>query len=143
MSDYSVANDLKRTIIMLVEDEAITAMDIQRMLEKIGYSVPVTISSGEESVQKAISIKPDLILMDIMLSENMDGIEAAELIRREADIPIIYLTASTDPATIKRAEKTKHYGYLMKPIDRINLQTTISTALRRHNLEIEKMSSGR
>jgi CheY-like chemotaxis protein len=143
MLGQSAVNETGNTIIMLVEDEAITAMDIQRMLEKIGYSVPITISSGEESVQKAISIKPDLILMDIMLSEDMDGIEAAELIRKQADIPIIYLTASTDPTTIKRAEKTKHYGYLMKPIDRINLQTTISTALRRHNLEIEKLNSGK
>ncbi|MBN1534661.1 MAG: response regulator [Spirochaetes bacterium] len=143
MLEPSAANDLKNTTIMLVEDEAITAMDIQRMLEKIGYSVPITISSGEESVRTALAIKPDLILMDIMLSEDMDGIEAAELIRQHADIPIIYLTASTDPTTIKRAEKTKHYGYLMKPIDRINLQTTISTALRRHNLEVEKMNSGK
>ncbi len=128
--------------IMLVEDEAITAMDIQRMLEKLGYTVPITISSGEESISKAVSVKPDLILMDFMLSEDMDGIEAAEKIQREIDIPIVYLTANTDPTTIKRAEKTKHYGYLMKPIDRINLQTTISTAIRRHNLENEKLKRG-
>ena len=132
---------IKDIKIMLVEDEAITALDIQRLLEKIGYSVPVTISSGEESVNRVNSINPDLILMDIMLSDTMDGIEAAQKIRENVDIPIIYLTASTDPSTIQRAEKTKHYGYLMKPIDKNNLETTISTALQRHRLEIKKKSS--
>jgi len=128
--------------IMLVEDEAITAMDIQRMLEKIGYNVSVTIATGEDSVNMVKSVNPHLILMDIMLSNTMDGIQASELILGQIDVPIVYLTASTDPGTIKRAEKTKHYGYLMKPIDRINLQTTISTALRRHKLEKERENAG-
>lgn len=127
--------------IMLVEDEAITAMDIERMLGKIGYDISLTVMTGEESVEKVKSFKPDLILMDIMLSSDMDGIEAAQMIAKESDVPIVYLTASTDPGTIRRADGTRHYGYLMKPIDRVNLQTIVSTALRRHKLESEKKNA--
>ena len=80
--------------IMLVEDELITALDIQRMLEKVGYRVSATISSGEEAVEKVKDLKPDLIIMDIFLSDDMDGIEASHLISGQYDVPVIFLTAN-------------------------------------------------
>jgi CheY-like chemotaxis protein len=120
---------------MLVEDELITALDIQRMLEKVGYNVPATISSGEEAVEKVKQIKPDLIIMDIFLSDDMDGIEATALIERQVDIPVIFLTANADSTTIKRADRLKHYGYLIKPIRQGDLDSIISTALQRHEIE--------
>jgi CheY-like chemotaxis protein len=127
--------------IMLVEDELITALDIQRMLEKVGYQVSATISSGEEAVLKVKEIKPDLIIMDIFLSDDMDGIEASSIIARQLDIPVIFLTANADSTTIKRADQTKHYGYLIKPIKQNDLDSIISTALQRHEIESRKKNS--
>jgi CheY-like chemotaxis protein len=126
---------------MLVEDELITALDIQRMLEKVGYSVSATVSSGEEAVQKVMEIHPDLIIMDIFLSDDMDGIEATDLIVRQLDVPVIFLTANADSTTIKRADKIKHYGYLIKPIRQSDLDSIISTALQRHEIESQKKNS--
>jgi CheY-like chemotaxis protein len=127
--------------IMLVEDELITALDIQRMLEKVGYRVSATISSGEEAVQKVKDIHPDLIIMDIFLSDDMDGIEASDIIVRQLDVPVIFLTANADSTTIKRADKIKHYGYLIKPIKQNELDSIISTALQRHEIESKKNNS--
>lgn len=128
---------------MLVEDELITALDIQRMLEKVGYSVSATISSGEEAVERVHQINPDLIIMDIFLSNDMDGIEATALIERQVDIPVIFLTANADTTTIKRADKLKHYGYLLKPIKQGDLDSIISTALQRHEIESNEKNSMR
>jgi CheY-like chemotaxis protein len=88
--------------IMLIEDESIIAMDIHNCLEKLGYEIPALASSGEEAVKIAIEIKPDLILMDIILEGKMDGVEAAEKIHNLIDIPIIYLTAYADDQTLHR-----------------------------------------
>jgi CheY-like chemotaxis protein len=127
--------------IMLVEDELITALDIQRMLEKVGYRVSATIASGEEAVQKARDIQPDLIIMDIFLADDMDGIEASEIIVRQLGVPVIFLTANADSTTIKRADRIKHYGYLIKPIKQNDLDSIISTALQRHQIELRNTQS--
>lgn len=126
---------------MLVEDELITALDIQRMLERGGYQVSATVSSGEEAVEKVATIMPDLILMDIFLSEDMDGIEASDLIMKKLDVPVIFLTANADSNTIKRADSIRHYGYLIKPIKQSELDSIISTALQRHDIESRKRNS--
>lgn len=128
---------------MLVEDELITALDIQRMLERIGYQVSATLSSGEEAVEKVTSIMPDLIIMDIFLSEDMDGIEATDKIIQQVDVPVIFLTANADSNTIKRADTIRHYGYLIKPIKQGDLNSIISTALQRHEIESKKRKSHR
>lgn len=128
-------NDMTKQKIMLVEDEAITALDIKHMLEKNGYEVSAVISTGREAVEKVDEIKPDLILMDIMLMDELDGIQANESIIKKINVPIVYLTASTDPSTINRADKSKHYGYIIKPVSRKDLFSIISTAIQRHNLE--------
>ena len=127
--------------IMLVEDELITALDIQRMLERVGYQVSATISSGEEAVEKAQKIKPDLIIMDIFLSDDMDGIEASENIIKQIDVPVVFLTANADSNTIKRADTIRHYGYLIKPVKQSDLDSIISTALQRHEIESKKKGS--
>src|SRR5512133_1368357 len=93
--------------IMLVEDEAITALCIRDSLEHLGYELVATISRGAEAVRRAIELKPDLILMDITLADAMSGIEAAERIRETEQIPIIFMTAHTDSATLAKAKKAE------------------------------------
>ncbi|HOW83251.1 MAG TPA: response regulator [Spirochaetota bacterium] len=124
--------------IMLVEDEAITALDMANMLKNIGYDVAATIASGEEAVQKAPEIKPDLILMDIMLSDELDGIDATRQIKEKMNVPVVYLTGNADSRTFKRAGETNHLGYLIKPVSRDNLKSVLSTALQRHILQQEQ-----
>ncbi|HOO70857.1 MAG TPA: response regulator [Spirochaetota bacterium] len=121
--------------ILLVEDEAITALDMANMLQKIGYEVAATIASGEEAVAKAIEMRPDLILMDIILSDEMDGIDATKKIKEQINVPVVYLTGNADSRTFQRAGETNHLGYLIKPVSRDNLKSVISTALQRHLLQ--------
>ena len=134
----AIRDDLK-PVILVVEDEEITALDIKFRLEKLGYSVPETVRSGELAVQKACTIQPDLILMDIVLAGKMDGITAAETLM-ELDIPIVYLTAYADGETIKRARKTSPYGYLVKPFEDAELYTTVEMALSKHRSDVENVT---
>ena len=120
--------------ILVVEDETIVAMEIKDRLERLGYSVVDTVSSGEEAVKRAKEKYPDLVLMDIRLKGDMDGIEAAEEISARFDIPVVYLTALGDQNTLQRAELTKHYGYVGKPFDERELQAAIEAALHRHKV---------
>jgi CheY-like chemotaxis protein len=125
-----------KTRIILVEDDPITALGVQKMLENLDYEVIETFASGEDALKSINALNPDIILMDITLKGNIDGIEAAEIINRNFMIPIIYLTANTNYDTIQKArETTKSYGYLLKPVRGIDLQWTINTALKRHRLE--------
>ncbi len=140
--NQNIEGDLKERI-MLVEDELITALDIQRMLECVGYEVSATVTSGEEAVERARDIKPDLIIMDIFLSSSMDGIEASDIIVKQMDIPVIFLTSNADTNTLRRADKTKHYGYLIKPIRQNDLDSIISTAIQRHVIENMKKTNPR
>lgn len=122
--------------ILIVEDERVAAWNIQSALEKFGYTVVANVSSGDKAVGLAGTLKPDLVLMDIRLPGEIDGIEAAARIRNQYKIPIVYLTAYTDEQTIERAIATDPYGYLTKPFKRAELHTTITTAL--HRCELEK-----
>lgn len=121
--------------IIVVEDEYVIAMEIQDRLEKLGYNVPAIITSGEKAVEKIPVIKPDLVLMDIKLKGEMDGIEAAEQIHTRLDIPIIYLTAYSDKKTLERAKITEPFGYILKPLEERELHTTIEIALYKHKME--------
>ena len=96
--------------ILIVEDNIIVAMDIQRRLIKLGYNVPVVVSSGQEAINKVKENNPDLVLMDINLYGQMDGIEAASEIHTFSNIPILYLTAYTDEKTLERAKITETYA---------------------------------
>lgn len=121
--------------IMVVEDEGIVAMDIQTSLESLGYAAPDLALSGEEAVELAAVVKPDLILMDIRLGDGMDGIDTAMLIGDALDVPIVYLTAYTDEQSLDRAKMTQPFGYLVKPFAQKELQTTIEMALHKHSMD--------
>jgi PAS domain S-box-containing protein len=121
--------------ILVVEDEAITGMDIQKSLIEMGYSVSDVATTGELAVRKAGELHPDLVLMDIMLAGKMNGIEAAEIIKRELHIPVVYLTAYSDDSFIARAKITEPYGYILKPFRELELKTTIEMALYKFAME--------
>ncbi|MDO8870251.1 MAG: PAS domain S-box protein [Methanobacteriaceae archaeon] len=114
--------------ILLVEDDAIESLDIQKRLEILGYEVPYVASRGQEAIDKASEIMPDLVLMDITLKGDMNGIEAASKIIK-LNIPIIYLTAHSDEATVKKAKHTQPYGYLIKPYDPNELKYALELAI--------------
>ncbi|MBD2180089.1 response regulator [Planktothrix sp. FACHB-1355] len=124
--------------ILVVEDELIVAKNLENKLKKLGYEVVAMIPSGEEAIQKAIEEKPDLILMDIMLQGEMDGIETAEYIWTNYHIPVIYLTANADTSTLNRAKNTGSFGYLIKPFKEKELNANIELARLKH-LEQEKL----
>src|SRR4051812_35474729 len=122
--------------ILVAEDENIIAKDIQHTLRRLGYSVPVTVSSGEEAIRKAEENRPDLVLMDIVLKGAVDGVEAARQIRERLDIPAIYLTAHSDDHTLQRTKTTEPYGYIRKgSFDERELQIAIEIALYKHQTE--------
>ena len=120
--------------ILLVEDESIEALDIKRTLESFGYEVPYVASNGEEAVKKALEIMPDLILMDIILKGQTDGIDAALEIKK-FNIPVIFLTAHPEESTIERAKLTEPYGYLTKPYDTIELKYSIELAIYKNKMQ--------
>jgi CheY-like chemotaxis protein len=99
--------------ILIVEDEAIEAMDVQQRLVRLGYPLPDIAYTGEDGVKQAESIQPDLVLKDIMMPGNLDGVAAAAQIRSHFDIPIIFITAYADEDTILRANITAHFGYIV------------------------------
>jgi len=124
--------------IMVVEDEAIVALDIQTKLGSMGFEVPAVVSSATDAVKKAGQLRPDLVLMDIQLEGEMDGIQAAEQIGREFEIPVVFLTAYADEKTLARAKVTEPYGYLLKPFEERDLYTTVEISLYRHQMQREK-----
>lgn len=121
--------------ILVVEDESIVAEDIKTSLEKMGYTVPAVCSTGAEAIQKASDLKPDLVLMDIMLKEKMNGIAAAGQIRSLFNVPVIYLTAYVDDDTLERAKLTEPFGYITKPFDDRELKGAIEIALYKSGME--------
>ncbi len=126
---------MARTQILIVEDEPIVAMHIRNSLEKLGYEVCGWVKSGEEAVSTAADLKPDLILMDIILSGPLDGVEAAKTIRETLPIPIVYMTGNADIPTITRARETEPHGYVLKPVNILQLFSIIDTAINRNELE--------
>lgn len=130
----------RKTQIIVVEDENIVAMDLERSLKHLGYDVPVIASSGEEALQGVEKVLPDLILMDIQLKGEMNGIEAADKIRKLYNIPVIFLTAYADEPTLQKAKEAEPYGYLLKPFDEIELHTAIEVILKKHKSILEKVN---
>ena len=120
--------------ILLVEDDAVEAMDIKRFLESLGYTVPYVASDGNEAVNKALKLMPDLVLMDIMLKGNINGIEAANMIK-DLHIPLIYLTAHSQESTMNEALLTEPNGYLLKPFDVNELKFSIELAIYKNKIE--------
>jgi len=127
--------------ILVVEDEVIVAQDIAGRLTKLGYAVTATVSSGEEAIQKAIENPPDLVLMDIVLKGDMDGVTAAEKIRTNRNVPTVFLTAYADDQTLQRAKLTDPFGYIIKPFQQHDLRVAIEIALHRHEIETKMRES--
>ncbi len=123
-----------RTTILVVEDEPIVALDLQLRLQRMGYDVPVVVASGEEALASAHDMPPDLVLMDINLEGQMDGIEAADRLAAQ-HVPVVYLTAYSNDRTLERAKITGPYGYLLKPFEERELQTTIEVAIYKHRAQ--------
>jgi PAS domain S-box-containing protein len=123
------------TRVLVVEDENLVALEIADLLRALGYVACGMASSGEAAIELAGQTGPDLILMDIRLRGNLDGVEAAGQIRQHSDIPVVYLTAYTDDATLRRAKLTEPYGYLIKPFEERELHTAIEMALYKHTME--------
>ena len=122
---------MKRPRIMIVEDEWIIANDIKNCLIDLGYMVTSIVATGQEAIDQAASDQPDLILMDIMLKGEMNGIEAARQIARKQRIPVIYLTAFDNQYLVEQAKQTENYGYLLKPFKDRELHIAIDLALHR------------
>lgn len=123
--------------VLIVEDEFIVSKDIQSSLKKLGYNVIGAAPSGEQALEILSKETPDIVLMDIMLKGSMNGIETAEQVRKQYAIPVIYLTAYADEATLSKAKVTEPYGYILKPFKEIDLHTSIEMALYKHKREQE------
>jgi len=121
--------------ILVVEDESIVGMDLRRRLSAMGYSVPPVAASREDALRTAAETRPDLVLMDIRLKGYVDGIEIAGKLREMLDVPHVYLTAYSDPATLARAKVTEPFGYIVKPFDDETLRRTLEMALYRRQKE--------
>lgn len=124
--------------IMIVEDEAVTAMDLKSGLTELGYEVAAIVSSGEEAIRKSAETHPDLIIMDISLEGRMNGIEAADAIRKAYAIPIVFLTAHTAAETIEQAKAAGPFGYLPKPCNMTTLMSTIEIALYKSEADAQR-----
>lgn len=125
------------TKILIVEDEAITSMDLKRELTALGYEVVGIRDQASDAVNAATELKPDLVLMDIHLAGEVDGIAAASAIRGNQDMPVIFLTAHSDNATLDRALAAAPFGYVLKPFQSRELKVAIELALYKHAKEAE------
>jgi diguanylate cyclase (GGDEF)-like protein len=123
------------TTLMIVEDQAVIAADLETSLLRCGYRVCGMVASGAEAVEMARRERPDLVLMDIRLQGAIDGIETAEKLNRELDAPVIFLTAHTDEEMVQRAKLLAPYGFLVKPFDERELQINVEMALHKHQIE--------
>jgi PAS domain S-box-containing protein len=126
---------MSKPAILIVEDEAIVAADIANKLRKLGYDVAGSTDTGEEAIEIARWQRPSLVLMDIRLAGAMDGITTADLIREESQVPVVFLTAHSDKATLQRAKQVEAFGYILKPFDDRELHTQIEMALYKHAAE--------
>lgn len=120
---------MTRATILIVEDEIIVGRDLQRALQRMGYEAPVIATTGAMALAQAVSLRPDLVLMDIVLKGEMDGIQTAEALARQQDVPVIYLTAHSDAHTFSRARLTRPSGYVIKPFQEKKLSEAIEVAL--------------
>jgi PAS domain S-box-containing protein len=123
--------------ILIVEDERITAEDLRDILTDLGYTVTASVSSGLEAIQRAEETSPDLALMDIRIKGDMDGTETARVLRERFNIPVIYLTAHADSATVSRAKESEPLGYVTKPFQEAELHASIEIALHKHREDLK------
>jgi CheY-like chemotaxis protein/DNA-binding PadR family transcriptional regulator len=123
--------------ILVVDDEAIITMQLEERLHAMGYTVAGMAASGEDAIEKARRLSPDLILMDIVMPGKLNGIEAAQVVLSEMDIPVIFVTSYADDAIIERARQARPYGYIVKPFNELEIKAAIEVALFRKAAELE------
>jgi hypothetical protein len=121
--------------ILVVEDEGLIAADVQRRLERMGYSVPAIARSGKEALGCARSTPFDLVLMDIRIGGEMDGVDTAAALKLECGTPIVYMTAHSDQTTVNRAKLTEPFGYVLKPVGDANLRSAVEIAIYKSEME--------
>jgi two-component system, response regulator PdtaR len=124
--------------ILIVDDEAIITMQLEERLSAMGYDVAGMAASGEESIEKARRLNPDLILMDIVMPGKINGIEAAKTITTELNIPVVFITAYADDEIITKAKSVRPYGYIVKPFNELEIKAAIEVALFRRSSELEE-----
>jgi CheY-like chemotaxis protein/DNA-binding PadR family transcriptional regulator len=124
--------------ILVVDDEAIITLQLEERLSAMGYTVAGMVASGEEAVDKARSLHPDLVLMDIVMPGRMNGIEAAKIITNELDIPVVFVTSYADDTIIEKAKSVRPYGYIVKPFNELEIKAAIEVALFRKATELEE-----
>jgi DNA-binding response OmpR family regulator len=123
---------------LIVEDETLIAEELRQRLSYLGFSVIAAVGSADEGIAIAIRERPDLVLMDIRLKGEKDGVQAAREIRNQVDVPIVYLTAYSDQLTVDRAKTSEHDGFILKPFRGRELQATIDVAMQRHALRVKQ-----
>lgn len=128
---------MSKAEILIVEDETIIGMDVKATLENFNYNVPKIICKGEDAIEYVQRNPPDLVLMDIVLAGELDGIDAAKHINHKYNLPTVFLTAQTHLEILKKAYDCHPYGYVLKPINDLDLVYTIDTALLHHRMETE------
>lgn len=131
---------MTKTRLLIVEDEAITAVDLKCELTALGYEVVGLAQTTEEALQTAERHLPDLILMDITLAGKLDGVVAATAIRGSLQRPVVFLTAHDDAKTLERAMLAGPFGYVLKPFTGPELQAAIEVALHKHRTELERQA---
>lgn len=127
--------------ILVVEDEAIVARDIAAQLDMLGYAVVGRVARGEDAVTQALALRPDLVLMDIQLAGEMDGISAAQVLREQVPIPVVFLTAFASDETLQRAKRVQPYGYILKPFSERELRTVLEMALYKCEAEAKLLAA--
>ncbi|MBN1799185.1 MAG: SpoIIE family protein phosphatase [Spirochaetales bacterium] len=132
---------MSKTQIMIVEDEGLVALEIKEALERMGYDVSHVVSSGDDALNKVVTDRPDLILMDIRIQGKKDGIDTAKAIHDDYNVPVVYLTAHSDEKTLERAKLTESYGYILKPFKDQDLKVTIEIALSKAEKEKDIVGS--
>jgi CheY-like chemotaxis protein len=130
-----------KTRIVVVEDERIVALHLQQRLLKLGYDIAAVATSGDKALELITELRPDVVLMDIHIEGKMDGIETAKRIPPNLHIPIIYLTAYSEEATLTRAKETKPYGYLLKPFSEREMHAMIQMVLERRRADVALQES--
>ena len=123
--------------ILIVEDDVIIGEDIKKSVRNIGHEIVDFVPSGEQALERAEKLRPDLVLMDIVLRGRLNGIETAEQIHKQFQIPIVFLTAYADKITMSRAQRANPYGYILKPFEDEELKTVLEQAIERRKRELE------
>ena len=125
---------------LIIEDEILIAEELKERLSRLGYSVIGAVDSADEGIAIATRERPDIVLMDIRLKGEKDGIQAAHEIRQRVDLPIVYVTAYSDPLTVERVKHADYDGFILKPFHRHDLQSTIQIAMERHAIRKKRQT---